>query len=262
MRYHYDNSTANPRNPNQPPRRVRGGNEATDEMAHLWLQVLPRAVEDRRMELQEAIMLHRLEKYPGDFTSQFNLGALMLARGDHADAVACLRGAVAARPGNVVALNTLGAALLSAGTATEAAEFFARALQANPRYTNARYNLANALAEQRRWEQAAAAFRQVLAENPGDAGARQHLGEVLRLWGDERAEAGRLEEAAAHLRESLDFRRDDAVLHSDLGAVLARLGRFRDAVPEFEAALRIDPTLETARHNLQAARARLAQSEH
>ena len=262
MRYQYDNSAANPRNPNQPPKRVRGGNEATDEMAHLWLQVLPRAVEDRRMELQEAIMRHRLEKYPGDFTSQFNLGALMLARGDNADAVTYLRGAVAARPGNVVALNTLGAALLSAGTAIEAAGFFERALQANPRYTNARYNLANALAEQRRWEQAAAAFRQVLAENPGDAGARQHLGEVLRLWGDERAEAGRLEEAAAHLRESLDFRRDDAVLHSDLGAVLARLGRFRDAVPEFEAALRIDPTLETARHNLQAARARLAQSEH
>ena len=42
MRYHYDNSAANPRNPNQPPQRVRGGNQATDEMAHLWLQVLPR----------------------------------------------------------------------------------------------------------------------------------------------------------------------------------------------------------------------------
>jgi Flp pilus assembly protein TadD len=52
------------------------------------------------------------------------------------------------------------------------------------------------------------------------------------------------------------------VLHSDLGAVLARLGRIREAVPEFEAALRLDPTLETARHNLQAARARLAQPEH
>jgi tetratricopeptide (TPR) repeat protein len=262
MRYHYDNSAANPRNPNQPPQRVRGGNRATDEMAHLWLQVLPRGVEDRRMELQEAIMRHRLEKYPEDFTSQFNLGALMLARGDHADAVTYLRGAVAARPDHAVALNTLGAALVSAGNVNEAAGFFERALEANPRYTNARYNLANALAEQQRWEQAAAAFRQVLAENPSDAGARQHLGEVLRLWGDQSTKQGSLEEAAAHLRESLDFRQDDAVLHSDLGTVLARLGRFRDAVPEFEAALRIDPKLETARHNLQAARARLAQLEH
>ena len=259
MRYHYDNSAANPRNPNQPPRRVRGGNQATDEMGHLWLQVLPRGGGDHRAELQEAIMRHRLEKYPGDFTSQFNLGALMLARGDNSDAIPYLRGAVAARPGHPVALNTLGAALLSAGNVDEASGFFEQALAANPRYTNARYNLANALAEQQHWDQAAAEFRKVLAGNPNDAGARQHLGEVLRLWGDERAAAGHLEEAAAHLRESLDFRQNDAVLHSDFGTVLARLGRIREAVPEFEAALRLDPKLETARHNLEAARARLEQ---
>ncbi len=261
MRYHYDNSAANPRNPNQPPQRVRGGNRATDEMAHLWLQVVPRGAGDRRMELQEAIMRHRLEKYPGEFTAQFNLGALMLARGDRADAVTYLRGAVAARPDHPVALNTLGAALLSAGNVEDAAGLFERALKANPQYTNARYNLASAQAEQQRWEQAAAEFRKVLAENPEDAGARQHLGEVLRLWGDQNAKAGSLEEAATHLRESLQFRKDDAVLHSDLGTLLARLGRIREAVPEFEAALRLDPNLETARHNLQAARARLGQPE-
>ncbi|HJT87089.1 MAG TPA: hypothetical protein VJ732_04515, partial [Bryobacteraceae bacterium] len=41
MRYHYDNSARNPRNPNSPPQRVRAGNQSTDEMGHLWLQVLP-----------------------------------------------------------------------------------------------------------------------------------------------------------------------------------------------------------------------------
>ncbi len=97
-------------------------------MAHLWLQVLPRGVADRRMELQEAIMRHRLDKYPGEFTSQFNLGALMLARGDGADAVTYLRGAVAARPDQPVALNTLGAALLSTAGAADATAFFERAL--------------------------------------------------------------------------------------------------------------------------------------
>ena len=129
--------------------------------------------------------------------------------------------------------------------------------QSNPRYTNARYNLANALAELRQWDRSAAEFRKVLAVSPDDAGARQHLGEVLRLWGDEKEKAGRLEEAAARLRESLDLRPDDALLHSDFGALLARLGRFREAVPEFETALRLDPHLETARRNLEAARARL-----
>ncbi len=257
MRYHYDNSAANPRNPNHPPARVRGGNQATDEMAHLWLQVLPRGGGDRRMELQEAIMRHRLDKYPGEFTAQFNLGALMLARGDAAGAAGYLRAAVVAQPRNPVALNTLGAALLSNGLADEAAALLQRAIDVNPRYTNARYNLANALAEQQHWEQAAAEFRKVIVDDPDDPAARQHLGEVLRLWGDDRAKSGKLEEAAAHLRESLEFRADDAVVHSDLGALLARLGRFREAVPEFEAALRLDPNLEAARRNLQAARARL-----
>lgn len=260
MRFHYDNSDANPRNPNHPAKRVRGGNQATDEMGHLWLQVLPRGAGDRRMELQEAIMRHRLDKYPGDFSAHFNLGALELAQGNAAEATAHLRAAVEARPDQPVALNTLGAALLTEGNAADATDLFERALRANPQYTNARYNLANALAERQQWEQAAAQFRQVLNESPDDAGAREHLGEVLRLWGNDMAAAGRLADAAARYRESLGFRKDDATLHSDLGAVLAKLGRFQEAVPEFELAVRLDPNLETAKHNLQAAKARLEQT--
>ncbi len=42
MRYVYDNSEQNVANPNHPPKRVKGGNRSSDEMAHLWLQVLPK----------------------------------------------------------------------------------------------------------------------------------------------------------------------------------------------------------------------------
>jgi hypothetical protein len=41
MRYVYDNSRDNLANPHDPPQRVVAGNRASDEMAHLWLQVLP-----------------------------------------------------------------------------------------------------------------------------------------------------------------------------------------------------------------------------
>ncbi len=44
MRYVYDNSEDNVANPNHPPKRVKGGNRSSDEMAHLWLQVLPKSV--------------------------------------------------------------------------------------------------------------------------------------------------------------------------------------------------------------------------
>jgi hypothetical protein len=40
MRYVYDNSADNPRNPSNPPRYVRFGEQTTDEMAFLFLQVM------------------------------------------------------------------------------------------------------------------------------------------------------------------------------------------------------------------------------
>ena len=69
LRYVYDNSEENPLNPNHPPVRVRGGNRSSDEMGHLWLQVLPVNFDpsqgDPRMVLQEALARHNVKKNPG-----------------------------------------------------------------------------------------------------------------------------------------------------------------------------------------------------
>ena len=46
MRFTYDNSAANPRNPSQPPKAVEWGQNTTDEMGDLWLQVVPRLKAD------------------------------------------------------------------------------------------------------------------------------------------------------------------------------------------------------------------------
>ena len=45
MEIEYDNTADNPRNPNQPPKEVRYGVESGDEMAEVWMQVLPRTPE-------------------------------------------------------------------------------------------------------------------------------------------------------------------------------------------------------------------------
>ena len=78
MRYTYDNSDQNPMNPNHPPVRVMGGNRSTDEMCHLWLQVLPvnfdPAQGDPRMALQEALARHNVEKNPARFRSSLQSG--------------------------------------------------------------------------------------------------------------------------------------------------------------------------------------------
>ena len=66
-----DNTADNPQNPTVPPRRVTAGNRSEDEMAHVWIQVLPRVPPqgrvDGRIILQETLMRQRLRKYPDEF---------------------------------------------------------------------------------------------------------------------------------------------------------------------------------------------------
>ncbi len=254
MRYHYDNSAANVRNPNRPPRRVKGGSQASDEMGNLWLQVLPVKEGDQRGILQEAVVRRLLEKYPSDFTANFNMGDLLLMQDKAAAAVPYFEGALRAEPQNAIAAGELGVALASASRFAEAEQQLRRALELDPKFTDARYNLASAEAANRHWEAAARDFRQVLAERPDDPKARQHLGEVLFTWGDELADSGHDEQAARCYRDALVYRASDAELHANLGMVLARLGQAVEARSELEAALRIDPNLTPAKKALEQLR--------
>jgi tetratricopeptide (TPR) repeat protein len=173
MRFHYDNSASNVRNPRHPPRLVANGNQASDEMGHLWLELLPRGPGDRRLELQQAVMRHRLEKYPDDFAACFNLGALAMARLDVSGAVAMLERAVHTDDSRPDAHNMLGAALARVGRVSEAIAELRRALEERPDFANARLNLASALIRAGHVGEALADYREVLKELPGDRSARE-----------------------------------------------------------------------------------------
>ncbi len=181
MRYHYDNSSENPRNPNHPPKRVRSGNQATDEMGHLWLQILPRGAGDHRRELQEAVMRHRLEKNPNDAVAHMNLGAILLSRLDPQAAVTELRAAARLEPNQPEVHNMLGLGLATLNRNAEAIPQYQMALRFRPDYASARFNLATALAKSGRIEEAVANLRQILEANPDDAYAKQRLAELSGL---------------------------------------------------------------------------------
>src|SRR5205823_5309562 len=68
MRWAYDNSAANPHNPNSPPKRILYGDDPADEMGEMWLQLRSRTPADfdvltadftQRYQLPDAI--ERLE---------------------------------------------------------------------------------------------------------------------------------------------------------------------------------------------------------
>jgi Flp pilus assembly protein TadD len=212
MRFTYDNSVENIRNPNHPPQLVQAGNRATDEMAHLWIQVLPRANDgagtDPRALIQEAMVRHNLEKNPEDFEAHYNLGALLQMRGDVAGAIASFHAAVELHSQDATANNALGAVLLAAERPGEAIAYLKTALKVRPEYFDAHYNLGNALAAQGDFAGALAEFRAAVRLNPEDANAEANLGSAL-------AETGKRDEARAHylralrLNPNLEFAREN-----------------------------------------------------
>jgi Tfp pilus assembly protein PilF len=214
MRFTYDNSSENIRNPNQPPKRVTAGNRASDEMAHLWLQVLPRvaadALIDPRVQIQEALARHHIRNNPEDFEAHYNLAALLQMKGEVPGAVLEFSEAVRIRPDDATANNALGAVLLASGRIAEAIAHLNKALKGRPEYFDAHYNLGNALASQ------------------GD-----FLG------------------ALTHFRAAVRLNSQDANAESNLGSALAETGNLKEARLHFERALQIDPKNELARENLE-----------
>jgi tetratricopeptide (TPR) repeat protein len=214
MEYVYDNSDENALNPNHPPERVQGGNRARDEMAHLWLQVLPvnfdPTADDPRMALQEAMARHDIRNDPSDFAAHYNLAAMLQARGNTDEAIAEYQSALRIRPQDPTANNSLGTILLAGGHADRALPFFRSAVRVLPDYFDARYNLGNALASL-----------------------------------DDFAGAAEQFEAAVRIRP------DDADAHTNFGSALAELGHLPEAKIQFLRALEINPRHALARQNLE-----------
>ena len=184
MRFLYDNSGLNPRNPNHPPIRVEGGNRATDEMGHLWLQVLPRGSGDRRRPLQEALLRHRLQKVPEDATAHLNLGAILMSRLETNGAITELQSAIRLNPDQPEAHDMLGSAYRSIGRSMDALAQYRTALRIDPRYVNARYNLATTLARAGKFQEAIPDFRAVVEAFPKSGRLHNEFGEVLAASGD------------------------------------------------------------------------------
>jgi tetratricopeptide (TPR) repeat protein len=157
---------------------VRSGNQATDEMGHLWLQILPHYPGDHRRELQEAVMRHRLEKNPNDVVAHMNLGAILLSRLDPQGAVTELRAAARLEPNQPEVHNMLGLGLATLNRNADAIPQFEMALRARPDYASARFNLATALAKSGKIDEAIANLRQILKANPDDPYAKQRLREL------------------------------------------------------------------------------------
>lgn len=236
MRYVFDNSAENPRNPNSPPKRVVSGNSSADEMATLTMQ-LETATPEARKRITEAVCRQRVEEYPRLWPARLNLGAILAELGQFEEAATHLRAGLALAPENAELHMNLGAVQASLGQLPDAAASLAQALQLDPGNTNARANLAQVEGMRGRWQEAAELYRAVLAASPRDGRSRRGLGNaLLRLE--------RFDEAARAFEQALELDARDFQSHYQLAKLAFRANRLEDATRHFLAGLELQPMPE------------------
>ena len=213
MRYVYDNSPANARNPERPPKRARWGQRSSDEMGDLWMQVLTKNEPD-------LVTL----------THQFR--AKVAAEDVHG-----YEAEIERHPDDPGLRDDAAMLYLELGRPEEAAEHFRKALALKGLQgpaAAAHYNLGTALTVGRHFDQAEYEYRQALRIDPSYANAHNNLGNVLMA-------EGKFPEAVAEFRAVVRLQPDSAAAHSNLSSALAETRDYAAALEEAEAALRLKP---------------------
>ena len=189
MEYTYDNSEANPRNPDRPARRVYWGQRTADEMGDLWFQLLPRNANDlaplnadmqRKMMIEDAIGYETmLRANPIDVDLHDDVGVLYLALGRAEEAARHFRAAVAVKPDSAPAHFNYATALSVAGDLDEAIAEYHKALAIDARYANAHNNLGSVFAAMGRSFDALRHFRTAVEIDATNVQAQSNLAREL-----------------------------------------------------------------------------------
>ncbi|MGE0463996.1 MAG: tetratricopeptide repeat protein [Vicinamibacterales bacterium] len=194
MEYTYDNSPANVRNPEVPPRRVLWGQRSKDEMGDLWFQLLAKNDRDRERlngEITTKMVAEDIVGYetmlrvdPDDHELHDDVALLYLGMGKTADAVRHFRASAEVRPDSAPAHYNLGTALAVAGKLDEAVAEYERAIAINPDYAVALANLGSVLLQQGRSRDALRRLEQAARLAPDNVEALNSLSVAYAALGD------------------------------------------------------------------------------
>jgi Tfp pilus assembly protein PilF len=230
MRYVFDNSENNPHNPVVPPVRVRFGPQATDEMAELLVQVVPKRPSRKMLLTDIAGEEKRIADVPGDVDTRNSLGVhyMQISRAD--EALAQFKAAIRLDPGHAVANYNLAVLAMGRQQYDEAREYFERALSTRPDYPEAHTNYGVLLQRTGKPADAVSHFRAALVVKPGNAAARNNLGRTL-------LQQGRPDEAIQQFQEWVRIQPENATAIDLLASAYAAAGDFEHAVRTGEQAL-------------------------
>ena len=256
MKYTYDNSADNDRNPHVPPKRVTYGEKSADEMGDLWLQVLPKNREDfvvlRRAHAEketQALMLgikKMLELDPQNARHHHTLAGMYLKNGDSSEAMAHFEAALHIDPNHFHTHNSLGRARLIQGQIDEAMRHCREALRLRPNSVYALTTLGLALGIKGQAEEGAEYLHRAVQLYPSYANAYAALGYVL-------LRQGRADEALRCSRQLLRLRPEHDGSHALMASALMSAGRLDEAIDRFRKANELNPSAPQTQRDLAAA---------
>ena len=228
MRYRYDNSAANPRNPSTPPVRVPWGQQSHEEMGDLWLQVVTKTPAERQLldrmfhekwMAADAVGLESLiQRDPERAALREDVAVLYMELNRPVEAARHFEAALKVKPGSAAAHFNYGTALAGASRLEDAVTQYQRALALRPNYAVAHNNLGTAFLRLGRPQQALASFLEAARIDP-------QLGDAL-------LNAGLLSRAMGSFAEAISYFRRALALNPDRVAAIASLASVLAAAPE------------------------------
>jgi len=215
MRFSYDNSAGNVRNPHNPPRRVVYGPNSFDEMGEVWIQMLTRDPDDRaalqsdyrrkQLELGIAGFRHNLDTRPRDAKTHLQLGQALYAQGKIKEAIKHYRRALDLQPSSAETHAYLANALTQQDNPEEAIRHYSLALELKPNFFEAHLHSANSLMRLGRHAQAEGHYARVVELKGGHAFARFMQAMALVRLGRYQSARSRLEEGHRVLPGDIDI---------------------------------------------------------
>jgi tetratricopeptide (TPR) repeat protein len=186
--------------------------------------------------------IEKMEKAAVDLSRQ---AEVYLAEGRLNEAVAACELALKIEPNLSTACQTLGKVMQVRGEIEQAKQWYERAIEDNPNLPEVYANLGSLYSQGKQWSKAIANCEKAISLAPNFAAAYRQL---ARIW----TQLEKREEAADcwYQAFNIDPNWATAEEHVTLGNSLVELGKFDRAIECYSRAIKLNPKLATAYHNL------------
>jgi tetratricopeptide (TPR) repeat protein len=231
------------------------------------------------VDLDKAIFHYKeaLKIKPDYTVALYNLGNVLLEKGQIDEAVNHYLKALQIKPDYLDALINLGTALSNKGDYDQAVLYFKKVLKIAPQKPDARMNLANVLFLQLKPDEAISQYREILQTDSEIADVHYNLAYVLSTQnkideamfhymealrvnpeyskayynlGNIYFNQGKTKEAFMHYAKVIQIKPDYVQAYNKLGIILFRQGKLNKAKVLFSKAIQIDSNYSEARKNL------------